>query len=143
MHRLFEVRGKQSRQQRGSQIDVVRFGHAGLGRRPCGCDLNGTEPALAGPVDGRHRTLRLRRSDQQEDGVKHGAGFHQTGKSPALPGRSVERQGVCRLPKLVLEQPADMREAIKQPDEVGAGGPSDGVGIVHGLTVRQRGTRLS
>ncbi|QKD00458.1 hypothetical protein EB235_02390 [Mesorhizobium loti R88b] len=90
MHRLFEVRGKQGRQQRCSQIDVVRFDCAGPDRCSCGCHLDGTEPARAGFADGRHRTLRLRRSDEQEDGVEHGAGLDQAGKSPTLSGRSVE-----------------------------------------------------
>jgi hypothetical protein len=35
----------------------------------------------------------------------------------------------------VLEQPADMRQAIKQSDEVGACWLSNGVGIVHGQIV--------
>jgi hypothetical protein len=136
MHRFHEVRGKQGQQQRGSRIDVVCFDCGGPGRCYFGGELNGAKPALAGPADRRHRTLRLRRSNQQEDGVEHGAGLDQTGKSPALPGRSVERQGACRLPELVLKQPADMRQAIKQPGEIGAVGQSSGVGIVHGQIVR-------
>jgi len=85
MHRLFEVRGKQSGQQRGGHIDVVR-----PDRCSCGCDLNCAKPALVDLADGRYRTFRLRHGDEQEDGVDHGAGLHQTGKSPALPARPVE-----------------------------------------------------
>jgi hypothetical protein len=81
MHRLFEMRGKQGRQQRGSQIDVVC-----PGRCSRGCDLNGAKPALADLADGRYRTFRLRHGDQQEDGVERGAGLHQAGKSPPLVG---------------------------------------------------------
>jgi hypothetical protein len=135
MHRFHEVRGKQGRQQRGSKIDVVRLDYGGPGHCSWRCDLNGAKPAFAGPADGRHRTLRLRQCDEQKDGVEHGAGLHQTGKPAALPGRSVERQGTCRLPELVFEQPADMRQAIKQPGEIGAVGLSDLVGIVHGQIV--------
>ncbi|WP_256749292.1 hypothetical protein [Mesorhizobium sp. Mes31] len=130
MHRLFEVRGKQGRQHRGSQIHMIRFGYAG----PCRRDLNGTKPALSGPADGRHRTLWLRRSDEQEDGVERGAGLDQTGKSPALSGRPVERQGACRLPKLVFEQPVDRRKTVLQVSQIGRV-ESRNVGIVHGHIV--------
>ena len=68
-------------------------------------------------------------SDEQEDGVEHGAGLDQAGKPPALPGRSVERQAACGLPQLVFEQPADMRETIEQSSQIGS------VGSVHGQIV--------
>jgi hypothetical protein len=68
-HRLFKVRGKQGRQQCGGQIDVVRFDCGGPGLCFYGRDFNGAKPALADLADGRYRTLRLRRSDQQEDGI--------------------------------------------------------------------------
>jgi hypothetical protein len=91
--------------------------------------LNTAKPALAGPGDRRHRTLRLREGDEQEDGVERGAGLDQLGKPEALPGRSVERQAASGFPQLVFEQPADIREAIEQTGEI------VGVGIVHGQTV--------
>jgi hypothetical protein len=84
---------------------------------------------LADPADGRHRTLGLRQGYQQEDSVERGADLDQIGKSPALPGRSVERQPACGLPQLVFEQPADMLQTIEQTGEI------VGVGIVHGQTV--------
>jgi hypothetical protein len=83
---LFEVRGKQGREHRGSQIRMVSFDYAGLARRPCRRDVNAAKPALADSADRRHRTFRLRQGDEQEGGVERGAGLDQIGKPAALPG---------------------------------------------------------
>jgi hypothetical protein len=86
MRCLFEMRGKQGRQQRGSQISVIRVEFVGPGRRLRMRGLKAAKPTLADPADGGHRTLRLRRGDEQEDGVERGAGLDQLGKPAAMSG---------------------------------------------------------